>query len=142
MKQQGNSTLGMVMMLLLLGGVTLHATRQQLSRSLVLVADTQHYFQHHSQAQAALRWGVQQRWSPADGWQCQQWTTAQWQSCLLRREEGYGLLSARQAGSALWLYRWVELRGARVLALPHGWIDFCPLAASEACPGEAVTAGI
>lgn len=142
MKQQGNSTLGMVMMLLLLGGVTLHATRQQLSRSMVLVADTQHYFQHHSQAQAALRWGVQQQWSPAEGWQCQQWTTAQWQSCLLRREGGYGLLSARQAGSALWLYRWVELRGARVLALPHGWIDFCPLAAPEACPGEAVTAGI
>jgi len=141
-KQQGNSTLGMVMMLLLLGGVTLHATRQQLSRSMVLVADTQHYFQHHSQAQAALRWGVQLQWSPADGWQCQLWTTAQWQSCLLRREEGYGLLSARQAGSALWLYRWVELRGARVLALPHGWIDFCPLAAPEACPAEAVTAGI
>lgn len=40
MKQRGNSTLGMVVMLLLMGGLTLHAARTQLAQGMALVADS------------------------------------------------------------------------------------------------------
>jgi len=141
-KQQGNTTLGMVMLLLLLGSVTLHATRTQLALNMVLIADIQHYYQAFSQAQAALRWGTELSWSINNGWQCQQELTEQWQSCLLRRENDHGLLAARRTGNTLWLYRWVSLREQRVYEIPHGWIDFCPLTTAEACPAVHSAAGL
>ncbi|MEB5837812.1 YgdB family protein [Pantoea dispersa] len=141
MRQRGNSTLGMVVMLLLMGGLTLHAARMQLAQGMALVADEQQHQQDFWQAQAALTWGQQQNWPQAAGWQCQTALTDAWQSCLLRQEENHGLLSARGTGRALVLYQWVSLRNGQLQPQPHGWIDYCPLAKAEQCQLPETTAG-
>lgn len=137
MKQHGNSTLGMVLMMLLMGGLTLHATRTQLSQSMVLVADEQLHSQDFWQAQAALEWGSVQNWPQATGWQCQQWTAEQWQSCLLRLEDDNALLSGHGEGRGLWLYRWVSIPNTQPQLQAHGWIDYCPLSQPALCQPEA-----
>ncbi|WP_128602587.1 DUF2509 family protein [Pantoea wallisii] len=142
MNQQGNSTLGMVLMLLLLGGMTLHATRTRLAQSMPLVADAQQHHQDYWQAQAALEWGLRQNWPQADSWQCQSEAEQQWQSCLLHREDDDGLLSGRRAGSTLWLFRQVSLHASALQTQPHGWIDYCPLAKAELCPPQDEPAGL
>jgi len=126
-KQRGNSTLGMVVMLLLMGGLTLHAARTQLAQGMALVADEQQHQQDFWQAQAALTWGRQQNWPQAAGWQCQ--------------TENHGLLLARGTGRALVLYQWVSLRNGQLQPQPHGWIDYCPLAKAEQCQLPEATAG-
>jgi hypothetical protein len=136
-KQRGNSTLGMVLMMLLMGGLTLHATRTQLSQGMVLVADEQLHSQDFWQAQAALTWGRVQNWPQATGWQCQQWTAEQWQSCLLRMEDDNALLSGHGEGRALWLYRWVSISNTQPQPQEHGWIDYCPLSQPALCQPEA-----
>ncbi|MCE0489714.1 YgdB family protein [Pantoea sp. Mb-10] len=133
MKQQGNSPLSMVLLLMLLGGITLHAMRTQLSQNLQTVGDEQHYHKDYWQAHSALEWGRTQRWPKAEGWQCQSWPAEQWQSCLLRTEDNYGLLSGRGEDRALSLWRWVSLETEVPQAAAHGWIDFCPLATPAAC---------
>ena len=141
MKQRGNSTLGMVVMLLLMGGLTLHAARTQLAQGMALVADEQQHQQDFWQAQAALTWGRQQNWPQAAGWQCQTALTDAWQSCLLRQEENHGLLLARGTGRALVLYQWGSLHNGQLQPQPHGWIDYCPLAKAEQCQLPEATAG-
>ncbi|QDY42883.1 DUF2509 family protein [Candidatus Pantoea soli] len=136
MNQQGNSALGMVLMVLLVGSVTLNATRTQLGQGMPLLADVRQQQQDYWQAQAALQWGLQQNWSPGEGWRCQTEMQQQWQSCLLRQEEDHGLLSARHAGRALWLFHWISLRNAGVQAQAHGWIDYCPLPEEALCPPQ------
>ena len=142
MNQYGNSTLGMVLMLLLLGSLTLHATRTQLSQGMVLVADTQKHHKDFAQAQAALQWGLMQSWPEASGWQCQQQTVHQWLSCLLHTEEGNALLSGQDEKSELRLWQWVSPRNQRLHPQAHGWIDYCPLSKPEHCQPQEGSAGL
>lgn len=140
--QQGNSTLGMVLMLMLLGGLTLNATRTQLGQSMVLVADEQQHYQDYWRAQSALQWGISLRWLQAAGWQCQLSAAQGWQSCLLRLEDNNALLSGQGEGRELRLWRWVSLRDGIPQAKAHGWIDYCPLARAELCQPAVEAAGI
>ena len=78
--QRGNSTLGMVLMLLLLGSLTLHAARTQLAQGMVLVGDEQQHHRDFWQAEAALQWGLTLNWSAGLGWKCQSWAPEQWHS--------------------------------------------------------------
>lgn len=142
MNQYGNSTLGMVLMLLLLGSLTLHATRTQLSQGMVLVADTQQHHKDFAQAQAALQWGLMQSWPEASGWQCQQQPVHQWLSCLLHTEEGNALLSGQDEKSDLRLWQWVSPRSHRLQPEAHGWIDYCPLSKPEHCQPQEGSAGL
>lgn len=142
MNQQGNSALGMVLMLLLLGGLTLHVTRTQLSQGMVLVAEEQQHHQDFWQAQAALQWGLTQNWQATEGWQCQLWTSQQWQSCLLRMEAGNALLSGQGEGRALRLWQWVSFQNHVLQPQKHGWIDYCPLANKAQCQPQAESAGL
>ena len=141
MKQRGNSTLGMVLMVLLMGGLTLHATRTMLSQGMTLVADEQQHQQDFWQAQAALQWGAIQNWPLANGWQCQSWAAEKWQSCLLRMEDDNALLSGRGEGRTLWLYNWATIPLTQPQLHKHGWIDYCPLSQPELCQPEADAAG-
>ena len=142
MRQHGNSTLGMVLMLLLLGSLTLHATRTQLSQGMVLVADTQQHHKDFAQAQAALQWGLMQSWQTASGWQCQQLYAHQWLSCLMQMEEGNALLLGQDEKSDLRLWQWVSPRNYRLQPQAHGWIDYCPLSKPEHCQPQAGSAGL
>ncbi|SUB15247.1 Tfp pilus assembly protein PilV [Pantoea agglomerans] len=50
-----------------------------------------------------------------------------WRSCLQRGEKDEGLLKGEASGSGMAVWQWVRLRGNQITALPHGWIDYCPL---------------
>ncbi|WP_130831491.1 DUF2509 family protein [[Erwinia] mediterraneensis] len=133
MRQNGNSALGMVIMVLLMGSATLYASRQQLAQGMALLADERHYILDYHQAQSALRWGATLNWPVGVGWQCQQEKTFGWQSCLWRGEKAQALLRGQGAGRELALWHWVEESGNQLRLLPHGWIDYCPLALPELC---------
>lgn len=133
MKQTGNSALGMVILVLLTGGATLHASRQQLAQGMGLLADERQYILDYHQAQSALRWGATQSWPSPIVWQCQQEKHFGWQSCLWQEKTGRALLRGQGEGRELALWHWVEISGNRLRLLPHGWIDYCPLARSELC---------
>ncbi|WP_313689157.1 DUF2509 family protein [Pantoea sp.] len=137
MKQAGNSTLGMVLMVLLMGGLTLHATRTRLAQDMVLVADEQQHHQDFWRAAGALQWGKVQHWPQTPGWQCQWWETEQWRSCLLRMEDDHGLLQGSGTGRELALWHWVSLQGNQIRFRAHGWIDYCPLADAALCQAAA-----
>jgi len=140
--QRGNSTLGMVLMLLLLGSLTLHASRTQLAQGMVLVADEQQHHKDFWQAQAALQWGLTQSWPAVVGWQCQTWSPQQWRSCLLRMEEGNAVLSGQGEGRELRLWQWVSPQGQTLQPQQHGWLDYCPLAKPENCQPQTESAGL
>lgn len=133
MNQAGNSTLGMVLMVLLMGGLTLQATRTRLAQDMVLVADEQHYHQDFWLAAGALQWGTVQHWPHSQGWQCQDWAAEKWRSCLLRMEGDNGLLQGHGAERELALWHWVSIQGNQLKPRGQGWIDYCPLADAALC---------
>lgn len=134
MKQDGNSALGMVIMVLLMGSATLYASRQQLTQNMGLLADERQHILDYYQAQSALRWGATLSWPPGSEWQCQLEKTLGWRSCLRRNEQGGALLRGEGEGRELALWHWAEDQGNRLRLLPHGWIDYCPLAAEQCQP--------
>jgi len=129
--QQGNSALGMVLTILLAGSLTLHASRERLEQGMSLVADERQHYRDFWAAQSALQWGLTLSWTtPQD---CQQAPEQGWQSCLQKVSDERALLTGRAAASDLALRRWVAREGERIRPLPHGWIDYCPLAAAALC---------
>lgn len=132
-RQRGSGALLMVIIILLMGTLLLNATRRQLSDSLSLVADQRLYLQQQASAASALAWGGRLRWDREAGWQCQQITAYAWRACLQRLPSAILLRADSGPGTLAW-YRWVaERAGNGVRALPHGWLDFCPLAEKGAC---------
>nr|MBA2815543.1 hypothetical protein [Candidatus Pantoea persica] len=71
MTQKGNSALSMVLIVLLMGSLTLHASRVRLEQGLTLVADERRYFQAWLAAQSALSWGLTLSWPAAHSSGCQ-----------------------------------------------------------------------
>ncbi|QTC47109.1 DUF2509 family protein [Pantoea ananatis] len=133
MKAQGNSALGMVLIIMLTGGITLHASRDMLTQGMRGVADEQRYIQGFWQAQSALQWGLTLQWPEQPPLFCQQENRYGWQSCLQRTADDKGLLKGEDRTGEMALWRWVRVQGSTIHPLPQGWIDYCPLAASEQC---------
>lgn len=131
MNQKGNSALGMVLMILLMGSLTLHASRERLEQGMSLVADERQHYQDFWAAQSALQWGLTLSWPQAQG--CQQERRQGWESCLQKVSDERALLKGRAAAGELALWRWVAKEGYRLRPLPHGWIDYCPLATAKLC---------
>ncbi|WP_437612823.1 DUF2509 family protein [Erwinia sp. V71] len=137
-QQQGSGALGMVVLILLLGGALLHATRQQLDAALTMVAQERQHIIDYYAAQAALEWGSQLSWPDSSGWQCQTETQQQWRVCLQRNDPLRILLRGEHLAQPLALWQWVEPDGQRLRPLAHGWIDFCPLTHDADClPDDA-----
>ena len=133
MRQHGSSTLGMVLMLLVIGSLTLHASRKMLEQGMLLLADEQQFIQDFWRAQSALQWGFSLSWSASEAASCQQDDRHGWRSCLQRGEKDEGLLKGEASGSGMAVWQWVRLRGNQITALPHGWIDYCPLTPPATC---------
>jgi hypothetical protein len=142
MKQAGSALL-MVIILLALSAALLGATRRQLDRSLSRTGDERHYLHQTSQALSALAWGSQQAWPASAGWQCRQERAAGWRSCLYQAESSPALLRGGSGTATVALYQWVRWNreSGRVVAVPHGWLDYCPLAEKERCDPDEATAG-
>ncbi|MDW8845647.1 DUF2509 family protein [Erwinia sp. MMLR14_017] len=141
MKQTG-SALFMVIVLLALSAALLGATRRQLDQSLSRTGDEQQYLYQTSQAFSALAWGSQQTWSGSAGWQCRQERAAGWRSCLYQAESSPALLRGESGTASIALYQWVTWKreSGRVVAVPHGWLDYCPLTEEERCNPDEETA--
>lgn len=133
MKAQGNSALGMVLIIMLTGSITLHASRQMLAQGMSSVADEQRFIQGFWQAQSALQWGLTLQWPEQQTLTCQQEEQYGWQSCLQRTVDDKGLLKGEDRNGEMALWHWVRLQGSSIQRLPQGWIDYCPLAASDQC---------
>lgn len=131
MNQQGLGALGMVLMILLMGSLTLHGSQERLAQGMSLVADERQHYRDFWAAQSALQWGLTLSWPEPPG--CQQDRQQGWESCLQKVDDERMLLKGRAAASELALWRWVAQEGARLRPLPHGWIDYCPLATAQRC---------
>lgn len=133
MKQRGSSALGMVLMIMVIGSFTLHASRKMSEQGMRLLADEQQFIQGFWRAQSALQWGFSLSWSASEAASCQQDDRQGWRSCLQRGEKDEGLLKGEASGSDMAVWQWVQLRGNQIIALPHGWIDYCPLTPPATC---------
>lgn len=142
MKQAG-SALFMVIVVLALSAALLGATRRELDQSLSRTGDEQRYLHQTSQATSALAWGSQQVWSDRTGWQCRQERAAGWRSCLYGAEGSPALLRGDSGTASVALYQWMfwSRASGRVAAMPHGWLDYCPLTEEERCDPDETTAG-
>ncbi|WP_267370060.1 MULTISPECIES: DUF2509 family protein [unclassified Pantoea] len=133
MKQRGSSALGMVLMIMVMGSVALHASRRVSEQGMRVLADEQQFIQDFWRAQSALQWGLTLSWSAHAESGCQQEVRQGWVSCLQRSEKDEGLLKGEASGSGMAVWQWVRLRDNQIRALPHGWIDYCPLTPPAAC---------
>lgn len=142
-QQQGGGALIMVIILLALSAALLNATRKQLDDGLGRVNDERHYLQQTTQARSALSWGTQQAWPNRQGWQCQRENAEGWRSCLTAVNNQRELLRGDSGPDTLAQYQWVARVGASSLkALPHGWLDYCPLAEEEGCHPDEKPTGV
>lgn len=131
--QRGSGALVMVIVLLLMGTVLLNATRRQLSDNLSLVNDERFYIRQYALAASALAWGERLTWPDEAGWRCQSQQNYGWRACVLTWSTGVVLRGDSGSGT-LSLFRWVSLQpGGSVHAVPHGWLDYCPLPDRESC---------
>ncbi|MGK3141827.1 DUF2509 family protein [Pantoea sp. C2G6] len=133
MKQQGSSALGMVLMVLVMGSLTLHASRKMAEQGVRTLADEQRFIQDFWRAQSALQWGLTLNWPAGEAIGCQQDARQGWRSCLQRGEKDEGLLKGEASDSDMAVWHWVRLQQNHVTALPHGWIDYCPLTPPASC---------
>lgn len=129
-RQQGMSSLALVLLLLILGSLMLAGLNQQLDALMRIVTTESQAIQHQVTAQSALEWGRSQSWQPQTEYQCQQHPQQQWRACLRITGERV-VLMASSGTIALW--RLGEVKAGEVLFSPHGWSDFCPLKESALC---------
>ncbi|KGT86422.1 hypothetical protein NG99_25565 [Erwinia typographi] len=143
-QQQGGGALTVVILLLALSAALLNATRRQLDAGLSRVADERQFMLQTTLAMSALSWGARQSWPSGAGWQCLQDADGGWRSCLGAAEEERELLRGDSGADSVALYQWVSERGpqGQVSALPHGWLDYCPLSEEARCDPDEATAGL
>lgn len=136
LQQQGSSALIAVIILLLMSAMLLNATRQQAEDALSLVADERIWFQQASLAESALNWGRQLQWPQQEaGWQCQIESFFRWRACLLSEQDDRKLLKGDSGMGTLAFYQWVShvTDTGKLLAQPHGWLDYCPFPEEKRC---------
>lgn len=135
LRQQGAALLMVPLLVLMAGSVMLQPGQRLLGQQYTRVHTRQQVLRWQQQAQDALSWGRVQRWVPDNRWQCRALVPGPGESCLLLVAPGDVLLAGRAAptGEAAQMVFWLRGRVAqgRVLFLPRGWSDFCPLSPAQ-----------
>lgn len=129
-RQQGVSSLALVLLLLLLGSLMLAGVNQQLDAFMAIVSSESQSVQRQAAIQSALEWGRMQNWSLQPDTQCRQYQQ-QWRVCLRLTGDDRVLLIAGNNDALLW--RRGEIQQGSILFSPHGWSDFCPLKENALC---------
>ncbi|MEB6380257.1 DUF2509 family protein [Leclercia adecarboxylata] len=129
-REQGMSSLALVLLLLILGSMMLAGLNQQLDALARILTAERKAIQHQAVAQSALEWGRTLAWQTQADYTCQQHAQQPWRVCL-RLMDGRALLIASSDSITLW--RQGEVAADRVLFSPHGWSDFCPLKERALC---------
>lgn len=129
-RQQGMSSLALVLLLLILGNLMLAGLNQQLA-ALTRIVSTEHQaIQHQAIAQSALEWGRMLSWPTQTEPTCRQHPQQPWRVCL-RILEGRALLIASSGSVTMW--RLGEVKNDGVSFSPQGWSDFCSLKETALC---------
>ncbi|MEW5288452.1 DUF2509 family protein [Erwinia papayae] len=132
--EQGSGAMIMVIILLLMSAALLNATRHQMKDSLSLLAGERIGYQQSSEAVSALNWGMQQQWGDQMGWQCKVRGASGWRACLLQQQQQPALLRADSGSNTIAFWQWVQRsENGYLQAVPHGWLDFCPLTEERRC---------
>lgn len=132
-KQKGVSSLSAVLMLLLLGALMLGGLQQQLNARYVSVASERRALKQFSAAVSTLAWAEKQRWTLSWEWQCQAFTAYKGRACVKQTGKGEAVVAAQDTehSDALILWRRAEPDTAGIKYRARGWLDFCPLEASQ-----------
>lgn len=128
-RQQGMSSLSLVLLLMLLGSLMLAGLNQQLDAFSRVAARESQSLQTQANVQSALEWGRRQPWSIHQGSQCR--SEGAWRACLRLLSDNRVLLIASSGDGVLW--QGGELVEGSVVLSPHGWSDFCPLREAALC---------
>jgi hypothetical protein len=128
-RQKGMSSLALVLLLLVIGGLILTGLNQQLDSFTRIVSRERQSVQQRATVQSALEWGKRQLWSVVTNIQCKK--VSQGRVCLRLLAEDRVLLIAGNGDMLLW--RWGEIQEGRIVFSPHGWSDFCPLKQGDLC---------
>ncbi|WP_434670254.1 DUF2509 family protein [Klebsiella sp. B345] len=130
-RQQGFSSLLMVLLLLVLGSTLLQGLNQRQRALLAQTAEETRAIRETAGAHSALQWGKAQSWSIDNPVACLHAGNDGWRACLRIFSDASVLLIASGGSILLWQSGWVE-KGT-VQFSPHGWSDFCPLTEVELC---------
>lgn len=129
-RQQGMSSLSLVLLLLVLGSLLLSGLNQQLSSHIWRVNQESQGLQRMAESQSAMVWGQRQRWSALPELQCLQHEVQPWRVCLRVFSDSAIFIAGNQHAQ---LWRLAKVAGGKVDFLPHGWSDFCPLKEPALC---------
>lgn len=130
-RERGVSSLAMVLLLLVTGGLLLQGTNQQERSYASRVAMEIRALERQAVVQSAMEWGRRQRWARQTEKQCRIYGTENARVCLRLLAENQVLLIASYEGATLWR-RGEDVEG-NILFTPHGWSDFCPLQEAALC---------
>ena len=129
-RQQGISSLALVLLLLILGSLMLAGLNQQLAALMRIVSTERQAIQHQAIAQSALEWGRTLPWQTQAEVTCRQHPQQPWRVCLRILKERV-LLIASSGRVMLWRLGEVTVDGVHFS--PQGWSDFCPLKERMLC---------
>ncbi|GKX63536.1 YgdB family protein [Pragia fontium] len=144
-RQQGYSTIVMVMLLMLFGTLMLKGLNGQLTTQVRIYADERRYFRAYYQAVSSLSWGLAQPWIGLNAnWQCRRSENIGLTSCAKQLSDSQVLLRGEGSGGAhplpLTLFQLAEVKPGNITSLeiklkplPYGRIDFCPLKTAVEC---------
>ncbi|QMI06432.1 DUF2509 family protein [Citrobacter sp. RHB25-C09] len=124
-REQGVSSLALVLLMLVLGSLLLEGLSQQDVSLASRVSLESQALRRQAVVHSAAEWGRVQRWEGVSDVQCRQYSTENVPVCLRRFSDNHLLLISSHDGASVW--RLGERINGRVVFDPHGWSDFCPL---------------
>lgn len=130
-RQQGMSSLAMVLLILLLGSLLLNGLNQQRVAHIRRVTTESVSLRQYAGVQSAMEWGRVQQWHSEPALQCLSHPGEPWQVCLRILADNRVLLAAASGEQRLW--RGGHIERNEVVFSPHGWSDFCPLKETALC---------
>lgn len=134
-KMNGFSSIGMVMLLLLCGGLMLGGLQLQLNPQRATAASESAAIKTFVLAEAALIWGSHQPWQPTVSWQCRATDQAFSHACVLMTARNRVMLAGvgGEGQKAIILWQAAAYEQGIIVPLPHRWSDFCPFKEALRC---------
>jgi len=136
-REAGNSSILMVLMLLLSGLMMLTGLSSHLAAQRQWGMKEVSSIVRYAGAQSALAWGEELQWSPQEYWQCQTEVSSALRACLYQTEDDEALLAGFLANDNFAerrvFWRWGRLKKGKFIASAHGWLDYCPLSDKTRC---------
>lgn len=134
-KMNGFSSIGMVMLLLLCGGLMLGGLQLQLNLQRAAAVSESAAIKAFVQAEAALSWGIHQPWQPTASWQCRLTDLAFSRACVLMTARNRVMLAGvgGEGQKTVTLWQAAAYEQGIIVPLPHRWSDFCSFKEALRC---------